>query len=202
AGTGRLSFSPGDGTADATMTFTGTMASINADMNGMSYTPDLNYNTPASATGPAPLAIPTNDLGNTGSGGAKQDADTVAISVYPLNDIPTLLGGVAGTTIGVPVEIDMRTRATDIETSVNDLTFTLASGPSHGSISQNGPLWTYTPSPPTFQGQDSFTYSVTERGDPDNCSPPSASCDQNQTVVTTFTTTSPDTAGDVGDHPS
>ena len=202
AGTGGLSFSTGDGTADATMTFTGTMASINADMNGMSYTPDLNYNTPASATGPASLAITTNDLGNTGSGGAKQDADTVAISVYPLNDIPTLLGGVAGTTIGVPVEIDMRTRATDIETSVNDLTFTLASGPSHGSISQNGPLWTYTPSPPTFEGQDSFTYSVTDRGDPDNCSPPSASCDQNQTVVTTFTTTSPDTAGDVGDHPS
>jgi hypothetical protein len=35
--TGGLSFSSGDGTADATMTFKGTLSSINAALNGMSF---------------------------------------------------------------------------------------------------------------------------------------------------------------------
>jgi hypothetical protein len=44
-----LTFTVGDGTADATMTFTGTMANINAALNGMAYAPTTNYNGAASA---------------------------------------------------------------------------------------------------------------------------------------------------------
>ena len=39
-----LSFTAGDGSADATMTFTGTAASINAALDGMSFDPNADFN--------------------------------------------------------------------------------------------------------------------------------------------------------------
>ncbi|MFO0699340.1 MAG: DUF4347 domain-containing protein, partial [Nitrospira sp.] len=74
-GTAGLSFSAGDGTADATMTFTGTVANINTALNGLSFAPTTGY------TGSATLQIQTNDQGNTGSGGALTDTDVINISV-------------------------------------------------------------------------------------------------------------------------
>ncbi len=74
-GTAGLSFSAGDGTADATMTFTGTIASINSALNGLVFTPAAGF------SGNASLQIVTNDLGNTGSGGALSDTDSVNITV-------------------------------------------------------------------------------------------------------------------------
>ena len=72
-----LSFTTGDGIADATMTFTGTLANINAAvLNGLAYAPTLNYNgaQPCSASPPTTRATPA-------SGGTLTDADTVAITV-------------------------------------------------------------------------------------------------------------------------
>src|SRR5262249_48776990 len=77
-----LSFTAGDGTADPTMTFTGTMANINAALAGMVYSPTANYN------GAATVQISTNDLGNTGSGGALGDTDTVNLTINAVNDAP------------------------------------------------------------------------------------------------------------------
>ncbi len=65
----------GDGTADATMTFRGTLANVNAAMNGMTYTPNVGF------SGAASLTITSNDLGNSGSGGALSDTDVVNIQV-------------------------------------------------------------------------------------------------------------------------
>jgi VCBS repeat-containing protein len=70
-----LSFSVGDGTDDATMTFTGTVADINAALDGMTFVATPGF------TGAASLQIVTNDLGNTGAGGAQSDSDSVAITV-------------------------------------------------------------------------------------------------------------------------
>src|SRR5437763_1615002 len=72
----------GDGTADATMAFTGTAADVNAALNGLVYSPAGNYN------GAETLTLITNDQGNTGSGGAKSDTDMVAITVNAVNDAP------------------------------------------------------------------------------------------------------------------
>src|SRR5207247_1341284 len=82
SGTAGLSFSAGDGTADATMTFTGTIANINTALAGLSFGPTANFN------GAASLQIVTNDQGNTGSGGALSDTDTVTITVNAVNDAP------------------------------------------------------------------------------------------------------------------
>src|SRR5206468_2685446 len=66
-----LSFTAGDGTADATMTFTGTVANINTALNGMSFAPTADYN------GAASVQVTVNDLGNTGSGGSLSDSKSV-----------------------------------------------------------------------------------------------------------------------------
>ena len=50
-----LTFVTGDGTADATMTFTGTEALVNAALDGMGYTPDPDW------FGAATLKITTDD---------------------------------------------------------------------------------------------------------------------------------------------
>jgi len=82
SGVGGLAFASGSGTGDATMTFSGTIANINAALDGLSFSPTADYN------GSASLQIITNDQGNTGSGGAVSDTDTVAITVVAVNDAP------------------------------------------------------------------------------------------------------------------
>ena len=70
-----LTFTVGDGTSDAAMTFTGTVANVNAALArwitwGMRIT-----------AGADALSISVDDQGNTGSGGAKTDSKSVAITV-------------------------------------------------------------------------------------------------------------------------
>jgi hypothetical protein len=75
SGISGLSFTVGDGTADTTMTFTGTIANINTALNGMQFTPTAAF------SGAASLTITSDDLGNTGSGGPLTDTDVVSIQV-------------------------------------------------------------------------------------------------------------------------
>jgi hypothetical protein len=60
-----LTFTQGDGTADGVMTFSGSVAAINAALQGASYTPNADYNGPAqismrTITNPAPAGAFTN----------------------------------------------------------------------------------------------------------------------------------------------
>ena len=75
-GTGGLTFASGDsGTNDADMTFIGAISDINAALEGLRYDSDADY------YGSATLSITTNDQGVSGTGGAKTDTDTVALTV-------------------------------------------------------------------------------------------------------------------------
>jgi hypothetical protein len=67
-----LAFTAGDGTADATMTFSGTKAAVNAALDGLSYSPTAGY------TGAASISITASDLGATGTGGTLTDTDSVS----------------------------------------------------------------------------------------------------------------------------
>ena len=80
-----FTFSTGDGTRDATMTFQGTLTEINAALDGLVFTPNVGFN------GLATVTITTNDLGNSGSGGARSDSDTININVGVSNAAPTLM---------------------------------------------------------------------------------------------------------------
>jgi hypothetical protein len=74
-----LTFTTGDGTDDATMTFRGILGDVNLALDGLTYTPAPGYN------GIATLTITSDDLGNTGSGGGQQDVDSVQITVGNAN---------------------------------------------------------------------------------------------------------------------
>ena len=75
AQTAGLAFTgPADGTSDMTMTFTGAPSDVNAALNGLTYSAEDGY------FGSDTLTLVTDDGGNSGSGGAKTDTDTVAIS--------------------------------------------------------------------------------------------------------------------------
>jgi CSLREA domain-containing protein len=75
SGVAGLTFGTGDGTDDATMSFSGTLTSINAALNGSTFKPASGF------SGFASLQISTNDQGHNGSGGAKTDTDTISINV-------------------------------------------------------------------------------------------------------------------------
>ena len=72
-----LTFDAGDGTADATISFSGTIANINAALDGLLYTPTVSYN------GADTLTVSTDD-------GAGAVVDTVALTVNNVNDAPVL----------------------------------------------------------------------------------------------------------------
>ncbi|WP_270090706.1 autotransporter-associated beta strand repeat-containing protein [Sphingobacterium sp. SYP-B4668] len=78
SGTNGLSFIFG-GNGNATMTFEGAIADINAALDGLVFTPTPGYN------GPASIQILTNDLGLTGTGGAQIDIDNIIITVNSIN---------------------------------------------------------------------------------------------------------------------
>ncbi len=82
AQTSGLAFVSGDGNTDVSMTFTGTIASINSALNGLRFDPNANHN------GLASLQIATNDLGNSGTGGAQITNSTVNIDFGSVNDVP------------------------------------------------------------------------------------------------------------------
>ena len=83
-GTTGLTFTLGDGTTDASMTFTGQVGDINAALDGLVYTPEGRY------AGAATLRITSSELVDNGSGGLLSDTDVIDIAVTPdaTNDAP------------------------------------------------------------------------------------------------------------------
>ena len=79
-----LTFAAGDGTADATMTFTGTPSAVNAALASIAYRPAPNFN------GTDTLTAVSDDMGNYGAGGPLTTTSTLAITVTPVNDAPTI----------------------------------------------------------------------------------------------------------------
>jgi predicted extracellular nuclease/Ca2+-binding RTX toxin-like protein len=84
----------GDNTRN--LTIQGTLTDLNNGLNGLRFTPDAA----AIISGSATLSIQTNDLGSTGTGGAKSDLDTVRITINPINLIQGSTGNntIQGTT--------------------------------------------------------------------------------------------------------
>ena len=66
------------------LTILGTETDINATLASLTYT----GNTDVTGTAADTLTVTTNDQGNTGSGGAQQDIDTVQIDITAVNDAP------------------------------------------------------------------------------------------------------------------
>lgn len=93
--------------------------------------------------------------------------------VTPVNDTPVATPQSVTTFRGTLVTITLS--GTDVETAAANLIYTVVSGPTNGTLTGTGQVRTYTPSP-SFIGTDSFTFTVTDRGDPDGCAPVSSTC--------------------------
>ena len=119
-----LTFSTGDGTADATMTFTGTQSVIDTALSGLTFTPTAGY------TGADSVQIITSDQGNSGSGGAKSDTDTVNLTVAA----PPKSLAYSATTFAEAAANNGAITATSTITLSND-TFTGANGDDLGVVS-------------------------------------------------------------------
>ncbi len=112
-GIGGLVFTTGDGAADAAMVFTGTVADINAALNGMVLTPGAGY------SGTATLTLTTDDGGNTGSGGARSDTDVITLTLSPTAAAVVTLPGtpVTFTEGGADVDVDASLTIADADST-------------------------------------------------------------------------------------
>ncbi len=157
SGTTGLAFTVGTGSADSTMTFTGTLANINAALAGMTYTPTAGY------VGSANLQIVTNDQGNTGPGGSLSDTDNVAITVVA-DVAPTAVAN--GYSVNedalLTVAVGTGVLANDTDPESDPLTALLVSDVANGylNFSADG-SFTYLPGR-DFNGTDSFSYKAND----------------------------------------
>lgn len=120
SGTAGLSVT-GNGTDDVTLS--GTLADLNAGLNGASYTPTGNYN------GSALLTITSTDALSA------SDSDTVAITVAAVNDAPTATNLSAGETYTEDTPLDLvDIVVSDVDSSTVTVTLTLGN-PAAGGLS-------------------------------------------------------------------
>jgi hypothetical protein len=100
------------GNGTNSITVTGTLAELNATLDGLVYEPAANFN------GADTLEISVSDNGNSGSGGPRTAATAVAISITAVNDAPVLAGLdniVAFTEGDAAVDLDTSVLVSDVE---------------------------------------------------------------------------------------
>ena len=162
-GASGLTFQDGDGVFDASMTFTGSLADVNAALEGLTYTPNSSF------VGVDTLTVTTDDLGNTGSGGAQSDSDGVTINVvtpapvitlpggavnYTENDPPTIIDATATASDPDSVDFDTGTLTIDFTANgtANDRLTIRDQGPGPGNIEVSGNNIFYTTGPTILIG--------------------------------------------------
>ncbi len=146
-------------------------ATVDAGTQRVLYTPDANYNGLDSFT----YQI---------SDGRGAFASAIAnLTVLPVNDQPTAADDAVTPPQDTPLDINLGPLVADIETATADLTYEIVDSPLHGSLSGSGPVFTYAPDA-GYAGADSFTYRVTDRGDPDNCTGGLPACTSSLTSTT------------------
>ena len=133
--------------------------------NEFLYTPEQDYNgTDAFAFEVIDTGDPADgDLGWGFDGPRRSDAATVAITVTPVNDAPVADALLARTDEDENEVITLT--GSDLETPAGQLVYSIATQPQHGSVTLNGKQATYTPFA-DYNGPDSFTFTVTDSGDP------------------------------------
>ena len=174
ASTAGLTFVDGTANGTASVHVTGTMANINTGLAGLKYKGTSNWN---SSRGTETLTVVTNDQGNTGSGSAQSDTDTVGVSVTAVNDAPS------AATKSYTVQANMKvvglsgllTGATDPDTgdgsytasfTVNDVVVDpCAASSTISNLSTSA--GTFDLDPPTgFSGTCTLKYRVNDSGNP------------------------------------
>jgi VCBS repeat-containing protein len=194
--TGALSFTitdvetaAGDLAVSASSSDTSLVPNANIAFGGSGTNRTVTVTPAANKNGAAMITVTVED-----ADGATAD-QTFTITVTPVNDVPSASDDTASMNEdGAAIELDLRSLVSDVETDDANLTYTIVSGPTaaQGTLTpdatDNG-VFSFD-SAADFNGTVTITYSVTDRGDPDNCGAPDVSCDAAETSADqTFTIT-------------
>ena len=157
------------GSGTATLTLEGTLSALNAGLEGLLYTPTLDYH------GADSLSLEINDNGHSGSGGAKSDTGAVAITVVHPNPEPTdptysgAIGntefsvGVAGSGPDVQVSGSVLPGTTESDGSTLKATAETIATEHGGSVSmKEDGSFTYQPPVGYENANDKFNYAESD----------------------------------------
>jgi hypothetical protein len=183
-----LTFANGDGDSDTSMVFAGTIADVNAALDGLTFDPTTDYN------GSATVRIVSRDMGSSGSGGEQIDDDTINITVDAVNDAPVAVDDDYSidecNTLTVSAISGLLANDSDID--LDGLTVVSVTGTANGALLLNADgSFVYTPDL-NFNGIDSFTYQATDDGgttDDDDTTDTDDSTDTGTTTVDVTTGT-------------
>jgi hypothetical protein len=132
-----------------TLTYTVVAGPAHGTLTGLgasrTYTPAANYH------GPDSFTFKVND------GTEDSTEATVSITISSVNDAPVAMAGSAMTAEETSVAVTLG--ATDVEGDT--LTYTVVSGPAHGTLTGSGASRLYTPAA-NYHGLDSFTFKVND----------------------------------------
>ncbi|OSZ68452.1 hypothetical protein CAP40_07665 [Sphingomonas sp. IBVSS2] len=95
----------------------------------------------------------------TGPGGTSAPATVTLTVATPAAPVAANKSGVAVPYASTGTAIDLSASVTGVHSSI-----AIGTGPQHGTVSVAGDVVTYTPSPATYYGADSFTYTATGPG--------------------------------------
>ncbi len=147
------------GDRTSTVTATGSIANLNAALNGLRFTPNANYN------GSASFQIVTNDGAPVQLGGALSDTDTLDITITAngANDAPVLTGTPATLANGTEDTLYTLTAAnlllgfTDVDGDTLSISGLFAT---NGTLTDNdNGTWTFTPTA-NYSGAVNLNYIV------------------------------------------
>ena len=153
-----LVFATGTGTGDVDVAISGTLNAVNAALDGLTFSPDANFN------GAAALHIVSRDLGNSGSGGELIDDSTISIIVRAINDAPVSSSDHYVTTEDKPLSVTAAAGVLNNDADIDGdrLSAVLVAGPSHGTLNWHSDgSFVYTPDA-NFNGTDTFSYVATD----------------------------------------
>ena len=118
----------------------------------------LTYTSAPNANGSAIVTVQLHDNGGIANGGVDTSApQTFTISVTPVNDAPVANAQSVTTAEDTPQPIVLV--ASDIDSIT--LSYSVVSGPAHGTLSGTAPNVTYTPAA-NYNGPDSFTFKAND----------------------------------------
>ncbi|MDW8221981.1 MAG: cadherin-like domain-containing protein [Gemmatales bacterium] len=134
ASTSGITFLGGTNNGQATVRFEGTLANINAALNGLVYAPNANY------FGPDTLSISVNDRGHSGAGGPLSDSRNVNITVVAVNDPPFLVNNTGATVAedGTLTLMNTQLRFNDTDNTASQIFYNIVVFPARGDLLLNG----------------------------------------------------------------
>jgi VCBS repeat-containing protein len=155
--TSGLTFAVGDGVDDSQMVLAGTIAELNAALEGMTFTPTADFN------GQATMDLTVDDQGNLGVGGSRTDLEQLMITVLPVADVPVAVDDVFSVSEGGSLQTaGVTLLSNDRDGDGDTLTVTLVDGPQHGTLLLNPDgSFRYTHDGSETL-RDTFTYRVTD----------------------------------------